>query len=473
MPKSPSVKVAAPRWIFYVLLFAVAFYPLPFGGIYQWTWAGMAALVGLLLAAWAIALWPRMHSAMFWPSLRWQGGLLLPGLLYLAVVLWTAIQAAPLGIGSVEIWGAAEDVLEPIVAGSLSLAPEKTRAGTIQLLTAGVVFWLAVQFGRDPVLAHRSLWVLTIFGLVYGLYGLAMVLSGLERVLWFEKTSYLGSVTGPYINRNMFAFYAGLGLLSSCCLLLDRIAAVQTKARGILQAVRLTLVTDANVIVCLGVSMLIFLLTIAYTESRGGALSSSFAVAVMVVAMLLRQPRGGVRQRWLAVSGLIVAGLMAYTVTGAHLDGRFDSHFFDDGGRIDAYDVMVAAIADAPLRGYGYGAFAELFFHRNDGAVWLAYNYAHNLYLGAAVQLGLPATAALVASVFLIALACARGIGRRRRFSAFPALGLGVTALAAAHGLVDSPLFVPANAVTFSFLLGLAYAQAFPIWRSSSEPVDR
>jgi O-antigen ligase len=463
-----SAHVAAPRWIYYALLGAVILIPLPIGGIYQWSWAGLAMLLGLQLAAWAIALLGEVRRPIFWPPLRRQGGLLLPGLLYLAVLLWTAVQAAPLGLGPSEIWDTASEMLALPVVGSISLAPEKTLAGVVELLTLGAVFWLALQFGRDAVLVRRGLWLIVIVGLVYGLYGVAMVLSGIEKVLWFDKASYIGSVTGPYVNRNMYAFYAGLGLLCTSSLLLGRVATAQRRTDSFWRALRIALVKDANETICLVVAVLIYLLIVALAESRGGALSSAFAVAVMAVAMLLRQPRPG-RQRWgLAIGSLVLVGLVAYTITGAHLDGRFESHYFDDGGRLAAYGVVLAAVADAPWTGYGYGAFAEMFFNRNDGAVWLAYNYAHNLYLGAAAQLGLPAAVALMTSVLLIAIACAGGVRRRRRFPAFPALGLGVTVLAATHGLVDSPLFVPANAVTFSFILGLAYAQAFSEGRTKT-----
>ena len=124
------------------------------------------------------------------------------------------------------------------------------------------------------------------------------------------------------------------------------------------------------------------------------------------------------------------------------------------------------------MQGYGYGAFVDMFFHRNDGTVWLTYNYAHNLYLGAAVDLGLPAALALFGAVVLIAAACAGGIGRRRRDQAFPALGLAATALLAVHGLVDSPLFMPANGATYSLILGLAYAQSFPSGFSSRSRLE-
>jgi O-antigen ligase len=211
----------------------------------------------------------------------------------------------------------------------------------------------------------------------------------------------------------------------------------------------------------LAVMILIYLVAIGFTESRGGALSSASAVAVLVVTLLWRRAPLRLGPLLLAAAVLIAVWLSIYAVTAAHLGGRFQTQFFDDGGRSDAYAIMLSAIRDAPWQGYGYGAFVDMFYHRNDGAVWLPYNYAHNLYLGTLVDLGIPASLALFGAVALVTLACAKGIRLRRRNCHFPALGLAATILVATHGLVDSPLFMPANAATYSFILGLAYAQSF------------
>ena len=460
-------KAFPPRWIFGLLLAFVALFPLTLGGIYQWSWAGLAVLVGGLLLAWVVSLWRRPDTEVFWPRGEGPFGLMLPLLLLVAVLAWAALQAASFGVGQATIWATTAEHLGVPVAGSLSLAPEKTRAALLQLMTAGAVFWLAVQYGRSPELVRCGLWVLAVAGLCYCLYGLAMVLSGSDKVLWFAKTRYLGNVTGPYINRNLFAFYAGLGLLASCALLLDRVAAAQRPDDWLLPALRRALLEQPNRVAALVTMILIYLVTIGFTESRGGALSSAFAVAILLVAMLLRSARLGPRSLLLGSAGAVAIWLLVYAVTAAHLGGRFQSEFFEDGGRLDAYGVMLTAIGDAPLQGYGYGAFAESFFYHNDGSIWPAYNYSHNLYLGAVVELGLPAACALLMAVALVTLACVRGLRKRRRHQAYPALGLGITTLVAAHGLVDSPLFIPANAVTYSCLLGLAYAQAFPTQRAA------
>ena len=462
MPNALPSQDTAPRWIFYTLLALVATFPLPLGGIYQWSWASLGVAVAFLLMAWVVALYRNPDLQIFWPSEMGLCGLFLPVLLFFGVVLWASMQAWFTAIGPAEIWASTAEVLQRPVAWSLSLAPEKTTASVIQLLSAGAVFWLSVQYGRVNVLARRGLWVLAISGLLYAVYGLTSVLSGSEMVLWFAKTSYRGNVTGTYVNRNMYAFYAGLGLLTSCSLLLERIAAAQRKGDGLARGLQRALVAQPNLVVGLSTTILVYLVAIGFTESRGGALASATAVSVFLVVMVLRGPRFGLSNLVLGSLGFAGIWLIVYAVTAAHLGGRFQTQFFDDGGRFDAYLIMLSAIADSPWQGYGYGVFAELFSHRNDGAIWKAYYYPHNLYLGAAVELGVLAALALFSTVALITLACATGVSRRRRHQAFSALGLAATILLACHGLVDSPLFVPANLMTYSCLLGLAYGQAFP-----------
>jgi O-antigen ligase len=152
-----------------------------------------------------------------------------------------------------------------------------------------------------------------------------------------------------------------------------------------------------------------------------------------------------------------------FVVAGAHLASRLaDLEAGVMGGRFAGYKLLLAAILEAPLTGHGAGSARDVFYLHNDGAFWNTFNYSHNLYLGAAVELGIPAAVVLIAAVGLIAWICLKGVGRRQKDQVFPALGVSVTALVAVHGLVDSPLYLPANAATFSFLLGIAYAQSWP-----------
>ncbi len=173
-------------------------------------------------------------------------------------------------------------------------------------------------------------------------------------------------------------------------------------------------------------------------------------------------PKGRRRLYSIALCGLVL-WLLIFALTGAYLGFRLAGTSSGAWvGRFAGYELTLSAIAQAPLTGYGAGNFRDVFYLHNDGTLWKTFNYAHNLHLGAAVELGVPAAIILIFAITMIAWSCFKGIGRRRRDHALPALGLALTSLVGVHGLTDSPLYLPANAATFSFLLGLAYAQSWP-----------
>ena len=210
---------------------------------------------------------------------------------------------------------------------------------------------------------------------------------------------------------------------------------------------------------------LILLAALTMTGSRGGVLASVIAVGALLFLSLRRLGVSKTAQKQSLVIGLVLVALVAlvYALAGANLGSRFVQTTLDTGvGRIAGYQMLVRAIGEAPFTGFGAGNSLDVFYLHNDESMWKAFNYAHNIYLGAAVELGLPAAAALITAVGLVAFHCLRGVNRRSCDQALPALGVSATLLVATHGLFDSPLYLAANAATFCFLMGLAYAQSWP-----------
>jgi O-antigen ligase len=87
---------------------------------------------------------------------------------------------------------------------------------------------------------------------------------------------------------------------------------------------------------------------------------------------------------------------------------------------------------------------------------------AHNVYLENALELGVPAMAALNLAIALLAVEALRGLWRRRRERTAPAIGVAATVLVGLHSFFDFSLQMPAVAVFYAFLMGLAVAQAWP-----------
>ena len=95
---------------------------------------------------------------------------------------------------------------------------------------------------------------------------------------------------------------------------------------------------------------------------------------------------------------------------------------------------------------------------------------AHNTYLENALELGVPAAAALVLSVALLARQCLRALRRRRGVFVYGWMACCGTVLVGCHSTVDFSLQIPAVAVLYAAILGTGCSQS---WSSSIDTSSR
>ncbi|MCP4010653.1 MAG: O-antigen ligase family protein, partial [Proteobacteria bacterium] len=125
------------------------------------------------------------------------------------------------------------------------------------------------------------------------------------------------------------------------------------------------------------------------------------------------------------------------------------------------FKLTIDATRDNPLTGFGYGAFEQGFKTYRNEDVQNLYDKTHNTYLENAFELGVAAALSLVLSLLGLFLLCLRGVFRRKRNWIYPATGLAATTLVASHALFDFSLQIPAVAITYAAIMGLAVAQSF------------
>ena len=77
------------------------------------------------------------------------------------------------------------------------------------------------------------------------------------------------------------------------------------------------------------------------------------------------------------------------------------------------------------------------------------------------MELGIPATAVIVALFLWLSGVFLHGLTRRRRRKVYVVIGLSATVLGAAHALVDFSLQIPGFTVGYALLMGLAWAQSW------------
>src|SRR6185437_15142289 len=105
----------------------------------------------------------------------------------------------------------------------------------------------------------------------------------------------------------------------------------------------------------------VILVALLLSGSRGGiaaAVSSLFCLAILT-ARLRSQRSVEQREAIFVVGALLVAAV--FVVFGDVLFGKIARQGFQDESRIAAYTITIGSILNAPLLGYGYGTFADVF----------------------------------------------------------------------------------------------------------------
>ncbi len=226
---------------------------------------------------------------------------------------------------------------------------------------------------------------------------------------------------------------------------------------------------------------LVFLLA----QSRGAYLSAALA-GLLVVALILP-----VKIRWkLAVGVATVLGLVAAFKINPHLiDSTFANSTLSDSpvfsleslqSRMEIWSRAVYAIRDFPITGMGMNTFryaVHVLYPLINISPTFDLGHAHNEYLQAALDLGLPG---LVGFVALYGLACT-GLYRLWQKSSWRArtgepanrwIILGLTAGLMAHalyGLTDAVSLGAKPGILFWMLLGLVDGL---VWMPEHLPID-
>jgi len=398
-----------------LLLAPLAVLPLAFGGVPTLAWAPATALIGLGMAsrgAWLLRA-PKQPPAPD-PLAR------LAGVLVCLVLAVAVLQVLPGLPGAHPIWPVATTALSGDPPSYAGIAPAAALPALTQLGLVVGAAWLAAR-GAAGTTAVASV-VIGTAALVaaYGLLG--EVLNG-THVLWVAKPAYHDVATGPFVNRNAFAAFLGLGLVA--------LAARTLEARQAGRPRRIEATVALAVLLVAG---------LAASQSRAGLA----ATAAGLGALLLAHPHIPRRHALAGLGALTLLALLLAAPRLATLDLAVER-------RLALYDGVLDAIALRPLLGHGPGGFEAAWRLVQPADVARRVTQAHSAYLHAIVVLGLPAAGLLLAAFGLLLAASLRGLRRGRPGAA---AGVGAGVLVAAHGAVDFAPQTPGVALAAAALLG-------------------
>lgn len=462
------------KTVFVALATGLVTMPLAFGGTTGWFTNLFAVYLGIVAVLWSIAetLRPTPHG----PDTRLIS---VPAALVSSAILWCFAQAwlaAPPGIAH-SAWSEAASILgAPDQQGlhpAISVNPEASVAGALRLTGYGLVFLLCYQLATVEHRAVRLLTLIAAAGAAYALYGIGLELSESRYVLWYERDFEIGNLSSTFPNRNAFADYAALCLLSGCALLFRGKLRHDDLSHGWQRAVvavsRFYLRRNGWAIYAAA----ILFTAILMTHSRGGLIVTAIAlIALFVCATHSSMNR---RLSLIGTLGVLLCAGILFGIAGGGTSDRFAKIEDASLERREIFRLTIDAIGDRPLLGTGLGTYSDIFAAYRTEKLLPRIDFAHNTYLENAMEMGLPAAAAFYSGLMVLFILFAGRLWRNRHAHPYPALGISAMTVAFLHSLFDYPEQFPAVAITFAAILGIAAARSFnvPAAGAAHSGVDR
>jgi O-antigen ligase len=448
-------KPATNRIAFWILSIAIAGAPLPFGSRDAITVALWCALLGAGL----IIVSPR--------HLRRPHVWMLAGIgvivLAFAFVLHEQLAVHPWVAQPNPIWAQTSELLHRQIVPSVSVVRGEPFYALGASLSAVLALVLGLVVGAERARARQALSVMAWSGAAYAVYAITFRVLEPNMILWREKTSSLGALTGTFINPNTAATYFGSAAAVWFVLLMASVRGHMPRGPIVWRKALDHILTDTPTEIPQRFAMLFVCLTaLVMTGSRAGVLVSLLALLISFAAYFRRDlPRG--KNLVVAVLAAGAVALLVMGVIGGKVNEKIDAEGLFDMGRWETYRSTLRLIADHPWFGTGLGTFAWAFppYRSADISTYGVWDLAHSTPLELAADVGVPLTIA-IALAWLAALAIlAWALRGSRRKAVVPLAALAVALIGLLHSSVDFSLQVTGYAIVMFAVVGVGLGQSF------------
>jgi O-antigen ligase len=449
-------------WSFIAIL---AWAPFPLGGAMEWASSLQQLLILLCWCLWVASEYG--HESEIAANLRLVAA---PLACVLVVLAWALLQTATfLPQGWVHpAWPLAAPLLDGKLSAAISVNPWRTEAEVLKLASHVMAAWLAYSIARRADMALRLLDAVIAIGAAYALYGFVLQVADTGQPRLFYSLPYTPDyLSGPFMLHNSFATFCGLAMLAAVArltLLGGQHVVTGRGPRPMLHSlVQFVFSRGAPAVLA---AILAFSALVA-SASRAGLIATLCGLGAMALASLLMKREG---RHWImaGVFGGTLLVAMLILSSGGTLVDRLDAFLgsgMPDDVRRSLWEVARRMIVEGPALGHGLGTFQDVYPLYATRILPFVLDKAHCDYLEFAAGLGIPAAGLWWAAFMVLFAECLRGVRVRRRHQIFPLVGVGATVLVAVHSTVDFSLQLPAVALFYAGLLGLAVAQSFPTIR--------
>jgi len=378
----------------------------------------------------------------------------LPVAIPLFLVVLILLQIAPLPASVIRLFHNTDNQLNRTSFASVSIAPCETLSYLVLLLTYLAAFYLTILVCQRPNGSRHLIFALLALGTFEACYGLVQYLTGWRQIFTYVKKYDLGLATGTYINRNHYAGLLEMVLPFALALAFYQFGKIP-KPQGRMQSF-FSHEEFQKSLLCLFLAIVLFV-GLVFSQSRMGIISA-VASTLLVFTLMATSGLRRINAALLAAVFLPAAILMVIWIGPEPIIGRFEA-LGASQSRWGIWQDTLHLIRQHPWLGSGFGTFGLAFPAVQTTFLSMFVNHAHSDYLELASELGLPMGLLVLSAVFYLLL---QSIRRFRisepRFERAVALGcFGALVAILLHSLADFNLQIPANALLFAVVLGLAY----------------
>ncbi|RLA19257.1 MAG: hypothetical protein DRQ62_12155 [Gammaproteobacteria bacterium] len=450
--------------LFVSFLLLLIWIPLPLGSnrVFAWSLMEMAIFIIAIIWLWQYRQGKRVLPTAFrkaWPALVILG-------IWLAYIGFQILPLPPQWIAAISPQSAAMHALVEEASGepfkrwiTISVAPDITAQAFVKSVAYVLFFALTLLFVRSRVELKWLGYAIVASGLIQALYGIFMVLSGLELGFFMEKSGFRDVVTGTFINRNSLANFLTLCMTVGIGLLLSQL---NNGGGGSWRVIfRSTLSWLLSGKMRLRFVLIIMAVALVMTHSRMGNAAFFLSLLIAGVASIIlskRSPRSAViLLTSLVVLDLLVIGSM---VGMDKVVERMEQTSAESVNRDEVALDMLNYWDDYRWSGSGLGSYYTTYpSYRSEVVSDSFYNHAHNDYLEMFAEVGIIGVTLLGLFVLATLWAVFRVLWRRHdpwcRGFAFSAL-MSICAILI-HATVDFNLQIPANSAFFMVITALGW----------------
>lgn len=433
------------RWVAFLFLSAALICAVIDEGGRAWIgWNICSLVIAAGTLSYVFATWNTNDRPIGSQMLQWA--LLLP-------CVYVAFQLVPLPLPLLRLLSPAQASLVESLKGvgnapsfaSLSIDPETTIAFFVRTLAYALSAFVISEICLSWRAGRSWLWVVPLIGI-----------GAFEGCLGIIQSTAGADVVGTYRSKDHFAGCLEMILpLAAACGIWCLKPADTSRRLPVSKALKACVAFGCAAIMLAG---------LVYSLSKMGFAAGLGGLFVMSVVGILPMFRGP--KQWAALTGVAVAVLLVFTLlpTARLASGYAD--FFSQTpstveGRAPIWSESRQLLADYPIVGTGLGTFGIGFLKYQNSAVDYDYPFAHNDYLQSASELGILGLL-MFGALLATALATAVRAGCSEDWNT-RLLGLGCTGALAAigiHSLVDFNLYIPANALILSWIVGITISLA-------------